>query len=318
MIEFKIQEIFQLINKAIYLLSLIIGFYFIYQGEVIKRFQQKRTNFAEYDEPVDELPTISTYIHSSDTKLKFGTDFNISYGPYMTSKASSLTEGENVVTDSTLKLFFEDIGRNTFKITPLNFEPGMPLDYELTFDFKNDSFTETTVVGFRLVTESNSVPVDGKFVDGDTNDLLTHVGLHQSLTLFPEKYIFSQEHHECRERPFYEILLQKISQYIGQRCKVPFRPNESYGRTWNKIVEHLPYCQSMAEEKCYHEVQALSQEEVEQQPCTKLQYRWQKNMFHIRPKNRLIISMVFLSPPRVTVKEEYLIYDTVAMIRYGH
>ena len=49
--------------------------------------------------------------------------------------------------------------------------------------------------------------------------------------------------------------------------------------------------------------------------CTKLQYFGVTNRFVDDQKsNEAIYQVVFSSPPKVSVKEEYLIYDSVSMI----
>ena len=39
-----------------------LGGFFIYEADIINRFQLKRTNFAEYYEPIIERPTVMSWI----------------------------------------------------------------------------------------------------------------------------------------------------------------------------------------------------------------------------------------------------------------
>ena len=69
---------FHCLDTLLYFALSIVGYYLIYEGGVIDKFKIQRTNFAEYVENIDELPTILTYIHgNSRSKLKYGTNFNI-------------------------------------------------------------------------------------------------------------------------------------------------------------------------------------------------------------------------------------------------
>ena len=71
-----------MLNIVIYILFLSLGIYFIKQGEVPEKYLQKRTNFAEYLEPVTELPTITTWIQTEfveDSILEYGRDYRIEY-----------------------------------------------------------------------------------------------------------------------------------------------------------------------------------------------------------------------------------------------
>ena len=53
---------FGTVKWTIYLLLMSLGVFFIYQGEVWERFENRRTNFAIYTRTIDELPTITTDI----------------------------------------------------------------------------------------------------------------------------------------------------------------------------------------------------------------------------------------------------------------
>ena len=45
----------------------------------MEKFQRERTNFAEFEETVTELPTIVTYPVPQNSGMKNGVDFNISF-----------------------------------------------------------------------------------------------------------------------------------------------------------------------------------------------------------------------------------------------
>ena len=64
MIEFRVKNLFNLLNYIVYTVFICIAFYLIHQGDIVQRFQQKRTNFAEYSEKVRQLPTMYCYLDS--------------------------------------------------------------------------------------------------------------------------------------------------------------------------------------------------------------------------------------------------------------
>ena len=67
-------------RNFVYVILLCLGVYFIYAGQIIQKFQQKRTNFAEYGEEITEFPTILTsleYTTQVDKILEYGKDFNL-------------------------------------------------------------------------------------------------------------------------------------------------------------------------------------------------------------------------------------------------
>ena len=158
---------------------------------MLQRFSLKRTNFAEYDEEITELPTVFTYINPLSDKVKFKSDFNISYRRSGAATSVNLTEGENIVSEGPLKVDFKQRGKeNVFKITPLNFETGMDLDYTLTYTFEKSFDLElVSHIGVALRTDNNSyVHCDGKYYDGDVNDQKSKLGEQGYLLITPEKY----------------------------------------------------------------------------------------------------------------------------------
>ena len=56
-------------QHLVYFALLFLGVYFIYAGEIVQKFSNKRTTFAEYGEPVSELPTIQTSIGHFNQRL---------------------------------------------------------------------------------------------------------------------------------------------------------------------------------------------------------------------------------------------------------
>ena len=53
---------------------------------------------------------------------------------------------------------------------------------------------------------------------------------------------------------------------------------------------------------------------MEVKPCINLQYKTKCSTWSIDQKNQAVMEMKFLAPARVTVKEEYLICDLVAVV----
>ena len=66
------QRLFQVFDNLAYVILSIVGCYFIYKGEVLQRFGARKTFFAEYNEPVTELPSLITYI-DGPIRISFAT-----------------------------------------------------------------------------------------------------------------------------------------------------------------------------------------------------------------------------------------------------
>ena len=101
----------QVIDTVMYLSFLGVGICFIYDSDIIQQFQLKRTNFAEYEEILTELPTLLTHIqYNFDAKyawthLKYGKDFK-SIKISGSNRETNLTEGSNSL-GNTLRVNFE-------------------------------------------------------------------------------------------------------------------------------------------------------------------------------------------------------------------
>ena len=59
------------LESIVYFLLLGMGIYFIYDGGLVQKFQLGRTNFALYEEPVSELPTIVTFMKPWNESFTF-------------------------------------------------------------------------------------------------------------------------------------------------------------------------------------------------------------------------------------------------------
>ena len=80
MFKLKKEQILQAWEIIVYALLLGLGIFFIYMGDVIPRFQDKRTTFAVYSEEMNEIPTISSYINNVPANFTLGKHFNLSLG----------------------------------------------------------------------------------------------------------------------------------------------------------------------------------------------------------------------------------------------
>ena len=141
-----------------------------------------------------------------------------------------------------------------FKISPLNFSPGMPTSYFLEYIFEDSK----RIAGTQLIltAENNSVSIDGeigKQFDGTWRKVRADPGRVRGLTVTPQKFKFLKGSKGCRDKPHNEILLQKIAQDMDDICEQPCRPSLNYGKRLNRIIEHLPFCKTQEEESCFWE-----------------------------------------------------------------
>ena len=150
------------LNKTVYIALLILGCYFIYQGQVVERFVDEKCDFSDYPEDVSELPTLQTFISPYNDVLMYGHDFNISYGVFGL-QSHNLTLGINTIVPDVLQVHFEQLyGLNVFKISPLNFSTDISkyyLWYNLSYIFSSNlKLNDNTQVVTIISSENNSVP----------------------------------------------------------------------------------------------------------------------------------------------------------------
>ena len=136
------------------------------------------------------------------------------------------------------------------------------------------------------------------------------MGEKNFLVIEPERFSFNKNIRNCREKPYHEVLFDKISDEIVQKCTEPCRPKcvRGFATGAKKIIDQFPACQTSKQSKCFYEVLKSVKDRIEAKPCTKLQY---KVTF---VKNQATFIMRFAIPSRVSVNEEYLVYDLVAVV----
>ena len=131
------KRIHQLINQSVYLALICVGCFFIYQGDVLQRFHLKRTNFAEYEEDLTELPTIMIP-PVRPRNIKFERDYNISFQALDGSPYINPTDGYQTI--GNLSVHFERTRQNGYQITPEDLSTRKVLNYQLTYRFQNASW----------------------------------------------------------------------------------------------------------------------------------------------------------------------------------
>ena len=328
MIHLTSSLIFKGVERAIYLFILIcLGVYFIYIGDVVNRFQAKKTNLAEYFEPITELPTIFAWIEFSEgskpTNFKLGLDFNITWiWDYDDMDSYSLRLGKNIFNNG-LELEFEEVPEIDikhplmYKIIPLNFPDGMPKDYlfSLHFDFtKNDTTVERAGIAFSTRNNSHCGGLyDGNFFDGKVFESLAKKRELKLIKLSPVKYLYTDTHEKCRNRPYHDLLLIKALQSAETNCNKPCRTEDFI--VCNPEHRNITLCANHADGECFLDQKSAVAEGIPIKPCTKVEYEAHVRLEPKTDKNQTIQFWVqFSNPPKVRVKEEYLLFDMVTMI----
>ena len=108
----QLKTIFVLVEKLVYFTMFSLGVYFIYQGEIVHRFQLQRTNFAVYEEAIIELPSTVMYIWPPTKNITFGKDYWIHYDISQKKQDSDwkmLKKGNNTIKGQRFMLNFQHL-----------------------------------------------------------------------------------------------------------------------------------------------------------------------------------------------------------------
>ena len=189
----------------------------------------------------------------------------------------------------------------------------MPTTHEITYHFK-ESLNPSLVyrVGLDMITDNNSFCGAG-FFDGYSKTYFGKLSEEQKLTISPEKYVFDKENNKCRDQPFNEILYDKISTLISEKCAKACRPPNYYLCQNMKVIEKLQICGESAETQCFKDVEEEAKQDVVLKPCTKVQYKAEATMWPMDAL-QMRFKLEFSHPPTVNVRNEYFIYNLVSVI----
>ena len=324
-----------IVQHLVYFVLLFLGVYFIYAREIVQKFSNKRTTFAEYGEPVSELPTILSFIEYVDfnTTFKYGKDFNWTFQSEVSwkkgFKGTNLTLGMNEV-DSGLKLHMSDLLTeekavslslfHNFKLTPIGIPTRKQLNNVLRCSFESTSGYEGVKfkIGMVLTSDNNTYCNTGVYyLDGAASRQFIVPGESSFVLITPEKFVYHQEIEKCRDKPFNHSLAKRMAQYIFQNCTKPCISNGWYCK-FGTPLDTLPFCQSNSQLECFNKSKRAAAKDLGREnllkPCTILQYKSVGDTWYNPKQNEAIFKMIFSKPARVMVKEEYLIYDMLTMI----
>ena len=331
---------FKIINKVAYIALAILGCYFVYYGNVWNIFWRKRTNFSVHDEPVTEYPTIVSWIqyyprwiHPYFPYLSrpwlYGKNYSLTC-EILGAKEIQLVKGENVIPGTGVKLKLEikygSKWDERLKITLLRFPSNIAQErFRFTYTLKNDTSTDLTgiLIQFLMATKNNSNCEKGwDHYDGDVRSIKARPGENKWLRIHPEKYIYNTVNGECRDKPYNDLTVERMFERLNKTCRNPCLP-QNYWVCNEEMESLIPPCENPNPEKskeilCFEDTLNWvkgQRKDIPIKPCTKLNYRLEETRLkHAHNKNQLRFEYFFSKPEMVTVREEYIIYDGVALV----
>ena len=174
------------------------------------------------------------------------------------------------------------------------------------------------VVSLRNENETSSC--NGNFYEGDVQRVALEMGEHKKLTFSPEKYVYLPSIRKCRQRPYKDLLIDSLLKNVQKSCTMPCKPDSDFSFCFamrqSKAIDQLPLCMNKNDTNCFYNSFDAAQESLNiySGPCTKHQHLMVSKFDNpIAEDTEIQLDMTF-DPPRTTVREEYLIYDMVALI----
>ena len=313
---FEAGHMFKLANAIIYICLLFLGSYFIYQGNILQKYKDGKTYFAEYEEPITDLAVITSSVKVAKGQLRFGSDFNITYCAGFFCPPQNMVQlkkGKTRVGGLDVELEVKGIHEQIIRITPISTPLNIPICYVLdyTFSKKDTSATVATI----LTTKNNSHCAFGhSFWDGDRHEFSTNQGKLKVYRLNAEKYVYNPSVRKCRSKPYNELLLKEVLEEDRNDTTRLCIPQGFWTCSNDKKVRHISQCQNKSEENLFRGRMRAAEKNILKQACTQLQYK-SSVLERTRnyPMNKAFLRILF-DKNQVKVREEHPIYDFVAMV----
>ena len=128
------------------------------------------------------------------------------------------------------------------------------------------------------------------FLSRDGEPLNYNLGIGESTTtsIHQEKIKYLNHLEGCRAKPFNEILLARIAEDSFEDCPHKCRPDLSFGKNLNKIIESMPICKNRTLHYCFERVRRKISKDILDKPCPKVQV-WPLANFFLSPFGKKII-----------------------------
>ena len=321
--QLKKEHVILLLDKSIYIALLVLGIYFIHEGEVFQRYQIGRTDYYQYNEAMCEFPTIITKVFLAPTNGSMGIDFNLllSKGPKSAlllngSPHTILTNGKNHIKGTELEVdlqvqsYDDSLGSVIYnKISPLNFNT-LGGWWSIIYSVTNASQWSESKVMIALSTENNSLSCQGR-KDGEVHHVFTKFGERKVVRVEPQKFLYLNDKTPCREKPFLDEVLTLLHKDVlenpGRHCKFP-----SMCEPWlmSEEVNKLPACINQTGIEYMTDLF----NSVPKKPCTKLSYHTKSKGPWPAKLNNAVFSVFLGDPYEIIVNEEYYLFDLISVI----
>ena len=316
----KQDSYFKLLDWILYLCFFGLSAFFMW--EVLEKFISGKSSFAKYEEPMNELPTITLCFPDPDsvkTEYEYGLDFKIEYTLKTKDIVTStiLIEGTNMTVLGEIVSFNKFLSKSMgycYKFSHIFFD-AMAYQFSNFWLYFNESviLPDTTKLHLFFTSEIN---VFGLAVNswriGRVAKIEINKGFHGQIDVRPQKLIYLSGKSNCGHESFYECF-SRI--YATNESSIKCFPGT--------LPSNLPLCKNINRKymgKFWSVWNKVSKNGQCPKLCKTIQYFAEtvastKLSKLFNPNATFAFGLMFDSSNYMTsVYEEYLIYDTISMI----
>ena len=324
----SLEKVFQGLSWFCYILLGSASLYFITYSNVLGKYMAERTATIEYEEPVEERPTITVQFVSTvgEINLNMGKDFYLSLWIEFernVRKIADLSFGNNEYSYGTIQV---TEGRDIKNTTTLKISTNSGISKRsLTKEFHGFQFNfnksipelKDLRVYFRLTSKDNFIGYGEPLYDGDPLVQNIYPGNWMTLEIQPIQYHFlNLKRPSCRKEPFIKSIFQNFSKSKVEECSKKCNPMDFESFYHGLIDKEIPDCETNKEKECMDNyIKHNIVKDMVKKPCHKLQYSGKILNENFDNKNKNLVTFWYhFAPGLMIVKEEYLIYDLISMI----
>ena len=316
--------------KHIYYFKVLEWFLFLglcytaayFSHTVVLQFFRGSTSFAQSEQNITELPTIticfSAFGSYTKTAYEYGLDFKIDYLLRAENRVAStfLIEGK----DTTLlgeilsfnKIISEAMG-NCYKLSYISFKNPMAYEYSQLMIYFNQSIPWLDIPTLQVffTTEKNSYGIAvNSWKNGRMGKTSVNKGLFNSVDVRAVKFSYLPENSKCGQESFYECFSRLLIANI----------NGSLTKCTPGTFPNLPICKELNTDywnDFWHFWNKVSKNGQCPKLCDTLDYTVETSSIRNEPRGNITFSFAYVfesSNSMTSVYEEYFIYDVTSMI----
>ena len=313
-------NVFKIIEWTILIFLLMVSISFMW--DVMNKYNSKDTSFKQHKKSLTEYPTI---VFSFDPwSYEYGVDFNIIIDQHHELELGNTSINGNIV----LLEPIETIYGNFFKLQKMPYSKEIqPNKFNILFKF-NESIPkeELPLTKLYITSEENSYGIAlFNWLEGETLVYDVKPETMTEIILKGEQILSLLAKGECQEKSAYHCAATLIQTFDCKNCSKRCIPHYLYEnlRPFYSNV-HTEICQKESDVDCFEYcakngiTKKLAETGLCQQSCSTTEFSgklvYEGKVPGLDMNHMTYFSYSIKAPAKLTVNEEYLIYDFVGLV----